>query len=754
MVNQSPISNIILAQGSSTASFHVISGQYANKIQDPNMNTMLEPDPSSWTVDEVIKFFCVSTRPEWAPMPPRDPTVIEESLSANNISGHTLLNFVDNTVLRDDLKIRVFGDRAFIIIGIKWLQQRSLAYLSQITQSGDQNTSLSITSSVPLQGAKTMKPPRRVRPTLVTEEVPFQLGSHNFEAILTENDALCARILRLHPPKPDDDPDVMPDSDSDVSDDIGRKEDPIEEATDSAPMYKIVAASEVSSELDAYIQAHWAKWKEHRLPQLQQSASSLWETRESALLKEALSGETAHLQNRLMDLLKAVHRADHTSQSSVRQACGSLDNTLTDLFSFEWKMEIINGSEPPDEVQPPILQKHTSNKPRQNCDDNETLGSEISELEDEEHQMDDMISGIERPEIGPRSPLQNGPFQLVYPDEALQALERYNEEVGFSEGHVFKRPRNDMEMDPVAFDPDIPLPSRELDELFVPMSKTQNAEKQGSSEPYDYLCVFDRAFPMMWSTIEKRGKREHLLAKSLLTLSKERIDELSFYLGHFMEPVYREEIEDALTAMNEDKFVVEGSHPELNHQKMMLASLFVSWLHCTQLSEYGIPTDQVQTALQEIQAEPQADDEDDQSNKFAIFWTSLDALVTAYPKWKALATSAPIESPAGKPTTGGRRRKRKIAKGPLSNAQKQAQKRQAEQDGAKLACSRIPIADVTRKAVSFKNPIIYLDSHIGRYIKPHQLDGIRFMFREIVENKSSEGCLLAHTMGLGKTMQV
>lgn len=50
---------------------------------------------------------------------------------------------------------------------------------------------------------------------------------------------------------------------------------------------------------------------------------------------------------------------------------------------------------------------------------------------------------------------------------------------------------------------------------------------------------------------------------------------------------------------------------------------------------------------------------------------------------------------------------------------------------------------------------VYLNPDIARKVKDHQVRGIRFMWREIVESsrKSTQGCLLAHTMGLGKTMQ-
>jgi SNF2 family DNA or RNA helicase len=51
--------------------------------------------------------------------------------------------------------------------------------------------------------------------------------------------------------------------------------------------------------------------------------------------------------------------------------------------------------------------------------------------------------------------------------------------------------------------------------------------------------------------------------------------------------------------------------------------------------------------------------------------------------------------------------------------------------------------------------LIYVNQHVGDKIQKHQIDGVQFMWREIVtDGESSGGCLLAHSMGLGKTMQV
>ncbi|KAE9379004.1 hypothetical protein N431DRAFT_460313 [Stipitochalara longipes BDJ] len=52
---------------------------------------------------------------------------------------------------------------------------------------------------------------------------------------------------------------------------------------------------------------------------------------------------------------------------------------------------------------------------------------------------------------------------------------------------------------------------------------------------------------------------------------------------------------------------------------------------------------------------------------------------------------------------------------------------------------------------------VLVHKHIARRIKKHQIDGIRFMWNQIVapgDAETMQGCLLAHTMGLGKTMQV
>ncbi|KAF4549384.1 SNF2 family N-terminal domain-containing protein 6 [Elsinoe fawcettii] len=47
---------------------------------------------------------------------------------------------------------------------------------------------------------------------------------------------------------------------------------------------------------------------------------------------------------------------------------------------------------------------------------------------------------------------------------------------------------------------------------------------------------------------------------------------------------------------------------------------------------------------------------------------------------------------------------------------------------------------------------VHLNSVLAKRLKNHQIDGVRFLWREVMAS-GNEGCILAHTMGLGKTCQ-
>lgn len=59
-------------------------------------------------------------------------------------------------------------------------------------------------------------------------------------------------------------------------------------------------------------------------------------------------------------------------------------------------------------------------------------------------------------------------------------------------------------------------------------------------------------------------------------------------------------------------------------------------------------------------------------------------------------------------------------------------------------------------------PLIEVSPKLAEHLKEHQIDGVRFLWNNLFESieaidkkkPSSNGCILAHCMGLGKTLQV
>ncbi len=106
-----------------------------------------------------------------------------------------------------------------------------------------------------------------------------------------------------------------------------------------------------------------------------------------------------------------------------------------------------------------------------------------------------------------------------------------------------------------------------------------------------------------------------------------------------------------------------------------------------------------------------------------------------------------------------KKRKRHVAQSQEALAQQRSdQQRIKEQEQRRSQMEKkigtMAKDDTAQHYVNIDEPLVYLNDRIARRIKPHQIKGLRFLWREIVADPNRQGCLLAHTMGLGKTMQV
>lgn len=281
----------------------------------------------------------------------------------------------------------------------------------------------------------------------------------------------------------------------------------------------------------------------------------------------------------------------------------------------------------------------------------------------------------------------------------------------------------------------------------------------------EYAALFEEVSALSMDAIEVSKNRLHLLAKSVMALRARELQEFPQYLSEILDTVHLENVHMAVLTMMNNRRVPESATNGDPKLSMRLGALFVSWHNCVGLT----PADGLSRAwLQGARASLEKDD-----NKiFTSFMDRVRDLITAYNQWKPKETTHKSANPYASDSddwqvtdlqsTGPRKSKKKSKQAPrtLSHLQKNAQQRQAKQDRAREAFRKaresqgLSNNDPTGQAVTFKDPVIYLNPLIGEFVKPHQLVGIQFMWRELCEADKPQGCLLAHVMGLGKTMQV
>lgn len=789
-------------------------------------------DPQDWTVEELATFLCRDKPGQWSRnLACPDLVALEGCLRENMIAGANFLLFDDHYV--KELGIKAIAHRQYLMQAIKWLQRRSPKFQAQEQQEQqapkalpsedelppklpldviDPTTSLDnpvnlttpdddATNPNPLHHALSPaqtegKKPRRMGTTIIERPPSSSLleppSPHQQPAPNPTfgNDSFFDHLMKTYPPNDADVLSLLGESSSEGEYDTETREEMEEDERqfhlDAPPDTSgTLRDAEFNEIVDEYINSRKSQFIEIRLPKEQPKGFQIWVSGQKfPSMKNQISTRLAHLEKRCQALRKALAEAQHSSRSSLVQACACLDPTVIDICLDQWKLSVLEKASPPAKIaRPPRTPR--PEKPSVNSDGEETLSSDLDSVHDPEVEDDESREqsedDFEESEIAqdeeephPRTAYRSGPFHDYSSDEDLSHL--FYEEENY-EPPATKRRRLDknsvhqdsstsplMPMSTLPFDQDVVMPPKECEgegqmqsntSPVSPMRLKTNVSVDSASgnndETNEAVRVFDDVYSMMWATIEESGNRFHLLAKGLTSLPNNRIAQLSKFLGTYMPSLYREHAREALKNMSEDSSVIEGWDLEESHSAMLMTVLFVSWINVIQVPPGGFTAKQAKAALVAIGG----DRDDDQ---FAPFLQCLNDLLRGYKRW--LTLSSRVKSDEMNPAIQRGKRKLIDPTIALTRAQREGKEREEKQAEAKRALLPSPFAqgnahrENTPQPVSFKTPMICLDPYIAQYVKPHQLTGIQFMFREIIENKRQEGCLLAHTMGLGKTMQV
>lgn len=274
--------------------------------------------------------------------------------------------------------------------------------------------------------------------------------------------------------------------------------------------------------------------------------------------------------------------------------------------------------------------------------------------------------------------------------------------------------------------------------------------------------------------IERQDRKRLLIWVIARTPSSERESVLVRTKGVAMD-VNQSGVVSALKALKAHSLRIRGEDRLSSDVLMRIATWYVIWSQCVRPNpKHGISIRHIEQTLQDVEG-------------FDQFYEFLVECLKRY-EVPSLSTT-PERSISGKGDSGGldSQRQKRVLNDPFDGGhvftphkkrKYQVQESQEARDIRQTAQQRVRERDARQRELKRQlekkglndedsysmiinagklndQNFVFLNPKIAARIQPHQKEGVQFMWRELVtDDKSLQGCLLAHTMGLGKTMQV
>ncbi|KAI9826656.1 MAG: hypothetical protein M1832_006252 [Thelocarpon impressellum] len=295
-------------------------------------------------------------------------------------------------------------------------------------------------------------------------------------------------------------------------------------------------------------------------------------------------------------------------------------------------------------------------------------------------------------------------------------------------------------------------------------SAVGKAPDEEDSESYSDAKAIDLK---SYEFYEKKGDRKGLLVKIVYHMTPKKRDEIISRVSLVKELDIRFETWDALDCIRDDRQNLAGMDKGTFEYVSRFARLYLMWHECLRRKlELGWPKAAIHRARKN-RAE---------FHRFFIFLRKIlekydDAMSDgerASGRRGTRSGNAVLRTDESKDLVSpSRRRKRRVIENEqartLRNDDRERvrneMKRRRELASRLQGMGQSMTGDASHIIVNTgkfdDQDFVYINPHIGMRIKPHQVEGVRFMWRELVmDEKSLQGCLLAHTMGLGKTLQI
>lgn len=585
-------------------------------------------------------------------------------------------------------------------------------------------------------------------------------------------------------------------------------------ATMGRPKKKFLSQAEVEENVKVAEKQMIEQWEAVRKPQLRRRAWLLWKKSRYGHSKHfqisSYKRSLEQLENRLFKIRSEIMGTQWTSTKQLQKQCSSMEVSIFDREKYLWLMYVLQKKTPPPKMPPlprtkskVITKDMSSSKGSSDSSDlddfiaDDDIPSQdesvlatcrVTEDDDDTHMMSDGESGIlpQTPDVKIASenderisqsrssiPWDNHPTPLSrnifknQPDiiDLTQRSDTVSEatspakppssgivsELPYYHGDpfgpapkktaIFKKPPGASPT--IVIDSD-PMEAPVEDDLdLTGIDEVKNISNRNANK---FVILKDRKRLLVWT-----------IARTQIVLRASII--------HYVENASLKEVRSTVwTGLKVFKRNKARKLPGLDEQdsesRLLLASWYVCWTIPVTLNTGGLKDENVRITMESESGFPVFFDY--LKRVLAFFKSpSVDRSIKRQKRNRVLAlqedqSDDPLSSP---------HRKRKYAvpesdwtMSQRADARLRVQETEKRRELQKRRLNEMGVNDEDASKVVV-NPgkhddqsFIYLNPKIADRIQPHQIEGVRFMWREVIADH--QGCLLAQTMGLGKTMQV
>ncbi|KAI1457180.1 hypothetical protein F4805DRAFT_196454 [Annulohypoxylon moriforme] len=520
-------------------------------------------------------------------------------------------------------------------------------------------------------------------------------------------------------------------------------------------------SDEVKSILDESIQQFISDWKERKLSKLPLKANKIWShARRTGLRRSILNVRSEHdaCDARINRFCKEIIAQKYYDVAEVKEQALILQQSVEDRENYSWELSVINAPVEPEKFQ---SQSRNSTK-RSRVLKPTATNEEVLTSESEEYIDDDFIIDDEPTHPSPISDLS--PMDIDRDDNMSQG-QLDAEEYHHNAGSINQDQRDMIDLTQLEDDvsmsqPGTPEKSREQQVVDLTTPKKIRIKKRSNPSAANGNSDVQEAQPStLFFNVDDLEPAEQLVAKELAKLDQSYLNEV------FTLVIDTRSESDWLYVMNDALDHQDFPRPPHNSQKRKTLAVY-TLLRLFEIYRDGEPLSvgrykklTYNDILEKMAAWSGGGNISDKINSYVDF---LYRLADRF-EWKRCSMPAESETPPVKL----RRRKKLPRNVDAENLREADKERTAEQNYRRQVLrkklksheySGLENLDTQKIIINESkgdhDGFIYIHPEIAHRIKEHQVAGVRFMWNQIVDSATKQGCLLAHTMGLGKTMQI